>query len=198
MTQLAEVLQRAAQDLDCLGVHWALIGGFAISIRTEPRFTRDVDLAIAVPDDRAAEALVRSLLASGYRTQAILEQTSTGRLATVRLFSPGSESDSRIVDLLFASSGIENEIVREAEPLEVFSGVRVPVGRMGHLIAMKILARDDEGRPQDRVDLIQLVRVADPTEIERAKTALDLIRGRGFSRGKNLRADLEALLRPPA
>ncbi len=198
MTQLAEVLQRAARDLDRLGAHWALIGGIAISVRTEPRFTRDVDLAIAVPDDRAAESLVRNLLADGYRNQAILEQISTGRLATVRLFSPGSESDRKIVDLLFASSGIENEIVREAEVLEIFSGVSVPVSRTGHLIAMKILARDDEGRPQDRVDLIQLIRAADPTEIERAKTALDLIRDRGFSRGKDLRADLDALLRPPA
>jgi hypothetical protein len=39
-------------------------GGFAVSARAESRSTRDV--AVAVPDDRAAERLVNSLLGSGY------------------------------------------------------------------------------------------------------------------------------------
>jgi hypothetical protein len=29
-----------------------------VSVRVEPRFTRDIDLAVAVADDRAAEQLV--------------------------------------------------------------------------------------------------------------------------------------------
>ena len=33
----------------------ALVGGIAVSTRTEPRFTRDLDFAVAVADDAAAE-----------------------------------------------------------------------------------------------------------------------------------------------
>ena len=33
------------------GVGFALVGGLAVSARTEPRFTRDLDFAIAVADD---------------------------------------------------------------------------------------------------------------------------------------------------
>lgn len=49
-----------------------------------------------------------------------------------------------VVDVLFASSGIEPELVRAAEPIEVLPSLTVPVARTGHLIAVKLLARDDE------------------------------------------------------
>jgi hypothetical protein len=55
---------------------------------------------------------VRSLLADKYRLLASIEQEETGRLATVRLGSPPAVSGDVVVDLLFASSGIEPEIVR--------------------------------------------------------------------------------------
>ena len=46
-----------------------------------------------------------------------------------------------VVVLLFASSGIEPEIVQMAETLEVFPGRRLKIARPGHLIAVKLLAR---------------------------------------------------------
>ena len=55
LTRLARVVQRARDDLDRLGLKWALIGGLAVAVRAEPRFTRDVDLAVTVADDREAE-----------------------------------------------------------------------------------------------------------------------------------------------
>ena len=67
-----------------------------------------------------------------------------------------------VVDLLFASSGIEPEIVAAAQPLEVVAELRVSVARTGHLIAMKLLARDDRHRPADADDLRALATVADP------------------------------------
>ena len=72
-----------------------------------------------------------------------MEQEATSRLATVRLVSPGQTASGVVVDLLFASSGIEPEIVAAADPLEVFPGVTLPVACRGHLIALKTLSRDD-------------------------------------------------------
>lgn len=83
--------------------------GFAAAARAEPRFTRDIDVAVLVDDDADSEGLVRSLLTDQYRLLASIEQDQTGRLATVRLDCPVGDGDV-VVDLLFASSGIEPEI----------------------------------------------------------------------------------------
>lgn len=153
MNQLEAALRRARDDLDARSARWALIGGFAVSARTEPRFTRDVDLAVAVDDDAAAETLVRSLMGDGYGLIAMIEQTLTDRLATVRMAAPLIGHSDIVVDLLFASSGIEREIAAAAEPIEVVPGLTLPIATTGHLIALKLLARDDTWRPQDAADL---------------------------------------------
>jgi hypothetical protein len=63
---LEAALRRVAGDLSRYRQDWALVGGFAVSARAEPRFTRDIDMAVAVAGDAESEALVRSLLSDGY------------------------------------------------------------------------------------------------------------------------------------
>ena len=145
MNVLEATLRRISSDLQRYRRQWALIGGFAVSARAEPRFTRDIDVAVMVDDDDG-EGLVRSLLDDRYRLLASIEQDQTGRLATVRLQCPVGDSDI-VVDLLFASSGIEPEITSAAELTEVVPGLRLPIATTGHLIALKLLARDDQTRP---------------------------------------------------
>jgi hypothetical protein len=189
VSRLERALEQGLRLLKELGVSHALIGGLAVSARAEPRFTRDVDLAVAVRDDQEAEALVFEFQRRGFRTLASVEQESTGRLATARLVVP-MEAGGVLLDLLFASSGIEQEIAVSAEPLEVFPGLVMPVARAGHLIALKVLARDDRRRPQDLMDLLALLRSAPPEELERAHKALVQIQHRGCARGKDLLAEL--------
>jgi|CXWL01.1.fsa_nt_gi predicted nucleotidyltransferase len=189
---LEGVLRRIASELTSAGVPFALIGGLAVSVRTEPRFTRDADLAVAVATDAEAETLVHRLGGRGFIAHTVLEQHAMGRLATVRL-SESSESSGPVVDLLFASSGIEAELAAEAELLELLPQLVIPVARTGHLIALKVLSRDDERRPQDLVDLRALVRSAAPEELERARHAVKLITQRGFHRGLDLMAGLRDL-----
>lgn len=119
MNIVEEALRRIAQDLTGMDIGWALVGGFAVSVRAEPRFTRDVDIAVAVADDRAAEQIVHDLAATGYRIEATIEHDVMDRLATVRLTPPLGAGGEVVVDLLFASSGIEPEIVDGAETIEV-------------------------------------------------------------------------------
>ena len=194
LSRLEAVLRHAARDLDDLGRRWALIGALAVSARAEPRFTRDIDLVVAVSSDDDAERLVRELQGRGYRVQAIVEQEATRRLASARLMPAEEDEAGVVLDTLFASSGIESEIVSEAETLEVLPELWIPVATTGHLIALKILARDDRTRPQDRVDLVALVSAATPVEVEQARAATGLIVLRGFHRGRDLRADLEQFL----
>ncbi len=62
-----------------------------------------MDVAVLVESDSAAEQLVRSLTADGYRLGALVEQDAVGRLATVRLLSPGADGVGVVVDLIFAT-----------------------------------------------------------------------------------------------
>jgi len=125
---------------------------------------------------------------------ATVEQDAVGRLATARLIPPGEDAAGIVVDLLFASTGIEAETVAGAEPMEIFEGLTVRVARTPHLIAMKVLASDPVRRPQDMQDLGALIRAALPVDLESASKLLRRIGERGFARGKDLVADLAALL----
>jgi predicted nucleotidyltransferase len=142
VNRLEGALSSLLRDLPAEGSAPAIVGGLAVSARTQPRFTRDIDVAIAV------------------------------------------------ADLLFASSGIEHEVVAAAELLEVFAGLVLPIAQIGHLIALKLLSRDDRTRPQDVADLRALFEVASEIEIARAHEAVRLIQQRGFSRGRDLMAAL--------
>jgi hypothetical protein len=196
MRRLEAALVRLDDDLRKAGVGWALVGGLAVSARSEPRFTRDIDAVVAVPDDAAAEILVRRLLAEGYRVLATLEQEARGRLATVRLSPPGESAAGVVVDLLFASSGVEREIVEASERVEIAERLVFPVARIDALIALKVLSRDDTERPQDLADLRSLLRAAAPGDVEGARTLLGAIESRGFGRGRRLIQELERLLEP--
>ena len=124
----------------------------------------------------------------------MVEQDAVGRLATVRL-SRSIEPVAPVVDLLFASSGIESEVVADADALDILPAFTVPVATVGHLIALKVLSRDDKNRPQDHADLAALVRVASTVELARARDALVLITTRGYHRRKDLLADFAGLVR---
>jgi hypothetical protein len=78
-------LRRIVSDLRALDRRFALVGGLAVSVRSEPRLTRDADLAVMVSGDADAEQLVRTLQAREWRVVAALEQEAAGRLATVRI-----------------------------------------------------------------------------------------------------------------
>ena len=195
MNRLEESLRRIFGDLSDLRRSGALVGGLAVSVRTEPRFTRDVDVAVVVSDDADAERLIHDLQQHGYRALGLVEQAATSRLATIRLEHPGGHETptGELVDLLFASSGIEQEIVAAAEPLEIFPGERLAVATTGHLIALKILSRDDERRPMDRADLLALLAVATEVDLATARASLLLIEERGYARGKSLLTELDRL-----
>lgn len=186
---LFDSLARTLNDLERAYASYAIVGGLAVGIRTEPRFTRDADVAVSVGDDAEAETLVLGLVSQGYKTVASLEQEKTGRLATVRLVPPLQNDAGVIVDLLFASCGIEPEIVLGATFETIARDVTGPVASIGHLIAMKTLSESDI-RLQDRQDLLYLIRFSSEADLDTARTGINLIGERGFARDKDLGAVL--------
>jgi predicted nucleotidyltransferase len=186
-------LEEIARALEELTARYALVGGLAVSARAEVRFTRDVDVAVAVGDDAEAEAVVYRLKRSGFLPVTTVEQKKTKRLATARLESP----NGTVVDLIFATSGIENEIVSRSQSVYLNPGLSVPVAQAEELLAMKVLSMSDE-RLQDRIDARNLVCLNPSLDLKRVKQNLSLITERGFARQQNLSEKLDRLLEETA
>ena len=194
MSTLEATLRRVVTHLREQGAQFAVVGGLAVSARSEPRFTRDADLCVAVEADSEAEAVVRGRRTAGYELLALVEQDAVGRLATARLADLHSAEGSTVVDLLFASSGIEREVVEQAEVIELFHGLEAPVATVPALLALKVLARNDRTRPQDRLDALALLAIATPEERRTTRGLLGSIERRGFARGRDLSEAFDALM----
>ncbi len=115
----------------------------------------------------------------------------------MRLVRRGDE-EGLVTDLLFASSGIEPEIVESADDVEVLPGLVLPVATIGHLIVMKLLARDDRRRPADADDLRSLATEAAPVDWEQALHAARLVHERGFDHDRDLVVLVDGLRRAGA
>jgi hypothetical protein len=189
-TELERALLSATVDLSEAGSRFALVGGLAVSVRAEVRFTRDVDLAVVVSNDSEAEAVVFELKNKGYRPVALVEHDTQRRLATARVLSKRGVK----VDLLFASSGIEQEIVERSSLVHLSAVGDLPVARAEELLAMKVLSMTDQ-RLQDRLDARHLLEYNPDLDIAVARSNLELIAARGFARGQDLQQKLDALVR---
>jgi len=197
VTRLQKALIRLDTDLRALGLKWALVGGFAVMLRVESRSTRDLDIVLAVTGERQTDDAVRGLRMRGYQdhpTKPMLLRKD-GRLFGVRLVSPALDAGDdtmAIVDVLTGCSGVEPEIVAAAEVQEVLPKVFIPVARIGHLVALKVLA----GRSQDQEDVRVLLSGMGDADLRLARESLVLIERRGFLEDstRSLQAELGRLL----
>ena len=178
---LSKALGALVRSLRDLNVSFAVVGGVAASVRGEVRFTRDIDVAVAVEDDEAAESILFALKRFGYEIVATVEQEATHRLATARLRGPGGI----VCDLVFATCGIENEIVADAEALQIFPDVVVPTATAEALLAMKVLSSTSK-RPNDLQDIESILRHGPTIDLQRVEALLEVIQKRGYARGQDL------------
>jgi predicted nucleotidyltransferase len=181
--KLAQVLRDLTRALEELDVRFAVVGGIASSARGEPRFTRDVDVAVAVSNDEEAEGVLFRLSQRGYVVTTTVEHEVALRLATARLQHPCGV----VCDLIFATCGIEGEIVADAEPLDVFDDLDVATATTESLLAMKVLSATEQ-RPRDLEDIRALTQVGSTYDEARVLALLHLIEERGFARQQDLLA----------
>jgi hypothetical protein len=146
----AELLGDLVRVLDRVGAPWMLIGGLAVGAWTEPRGTKDCDLAIAIPED--VEQLAGALSEIGLVVFAgDLERAREG--GAVRLRAERAAGPPLVVDLLCAGTAFETEALQRRTTATVL-GVTLPVVSADHLLVYKLIA----GRPQDLADIDKLVR----------------------------------------
>ena len=74
------------------------------------------------------------LLRRGYQVGALVERERLGSLATARLVD--ASGSGLYIDLLFAASGVEPELVGHAVEIALTADLVAPVATVGYLIAL--------------------------------------------------------------
>jgi hypothetical protein len=127
-------------------VRGAVIGGVAASLRSAPRFTRDID---AVVIEAETAALIQSAGPFGFlpRIPDAAEFASTAHVLLLRHDETGVD-----IDISLGALPFETEVVERSTVIDV-DGVPVRVATAEDLIIMKALA----GRGRDFADMENLI-----------------------------------------
>ena len=136
------LLERIAAALDRCEIPYMVIGGQAVLLYGEPRFTRDIDITLGIDIDRLGE-LDRAARSAGLEP---LVDAETFTRQTMVLPCRDSASDIR-VDFIFSFSPYETEALGRARGVTIgHTTVRYVAAE--DLVILKVVA----GRPRDLDD----------------------------------------------
>lgn len=190
--ELGSAIEEVVCWFNKVGCPYALVGGLAVSFRTIERATKGIDFAIFVESDSEAEKVVRALQHLGFHPVTCMENKTHNLISTVRLLS--DKYPGVFLDLLFSTSGIENEVVNSSDIIEILPGLQVRVASLSSLVAMKVLLCTNGKRKQDLLDLDILIADSTAEDLEESRRFIALIESRGFNRGRDLHAIFNKLL----
>ena len=101
MKRVAEEIWEVHSVLVDLGLPYAIIGGTAVQIWGEPRFTKDLDLTVLAPMELLSETIdqilthlhprINDAQVFAHRNRVLLVQTSTGYPVDLSFGLPGYE-----------------------------------------------------------------------------------------------------------
>ncbi len=129
--------------LNRFGARYLIVGGYAVMLYTEPRYTKDIGVFVGVSDSQVA-AIGNAFAEFGFpMTEKLLEELKLPN----RMISIG-HPPSRI-DLLNEITGIEFEDAWRRRNVVEIDGVQVPFISLEDLA----IAKRSSGRPQDLIDL---------------------------------------------
>jgi hypothetical protein len=132
--------------LDRFGVRYLVVGGYAVMLYTEPRYTKDIDIFVGVTDQEI-ESIGRAFEEFGFpMTPDLLEQLKLPN----RMISIG-RAPSRI-DVLNELTGIDFDAAWQRRNVVSIEGLAVPFISLADLVE----AKRASGRPQDLLDLRSL------------------------------------------
>ncbi len=145
-------------------VRYVVVGGVAVLLHGHPRFTADLDLAVAL-DSLNAERAIAALASLGYRPRAPIKAEDFAD-ATVRqrwvdekglvvlsFWSPRFPATE--VDLFATEPLPFDDLWRRATRIEASPGTTIPVASIEDLIALK----ERVSRPKDLQDIVELRRL---------------------------------------
>lgn len=144
----SEVIRAVGDTIRTLGGQGALIGGIAVSLRSIPRYTADVD-ALFWKGEHTAEEILKVIVSQGLQPRA----TDPIKFAAQTQVFPLTYQTSGVkVDFILASLPFEQEAIERSESMSV-AGYEIRVLSAEDLVIMKLVA----GRPSDIGDVTSLL-----------------------------------------
>src|ERR1035441_10267966 len=125
------------RSLNAGGVRYLVVGGYAVMVHTEPRYTKDLDIWIS-PDRENARAMLAALAAFGAPTAGVSAEV---------FFQIGV--DPVRVDILTSVTGLDFPSAWKRRIVVDFGGEPTPVLCRKDILAAKIAA----GRLRDQKDV---------------------------------------------
>lgn len=122
---------------------YLIVGGYAVMKYTEPRFTKDLDLLIAI-DEANAKAVYRSLKEFGAPLKGLIEKDFSKEGHFYKMGNPPLR-----IDILMSIPGINFNEAWEQRETQTIDGVEM------HFISKQdlIVAKKTANRPQDLIDV---------------------------------------------
>jgi predicted nucleotidyltransferase len=145
---LSRTLTDIAILLEGQGIRFAVIGGIAVGVHGEPRFTADVDAIIGTDVDRAL-ALIQLLDQTPFRALF----SDVAEVVQSAFILPLRHRETQIrVDLAIGLTGFEKQLIDRADDITI-AARNIPVATPEDLILLKLLA----ARPRDMDDVSSIV-----------------------------------------
>lgn len=138
---LTECIIRTLTLLDKEGIDYFLLGGIALTLLGQPRFTRDVDVDILLSKEKAASFIKKAKKASFK----ISEKEMKERIKTFGNFRMFYNDVP--VDMILSSTDIERSAFKRKTTVKIY-GIKAHVPSPEDFILLKIIP----GRPQDIID----------------------------------------------
>ena len=137
------------RDLNAAGVRYLIVGGYAMMVHTEPRYTKGLDVWVQPLEPNARKLLI-ALAAFGAPTRDVHPSDFTEPEV---FFQIGV--DPVRIDIMTSVSGLGFVAAWKRGVMVDFGGERAPVLCREDVLKSKIAA----GRPRDRRDVKNLARV---------------------------------------
>ena len=143
MSTFEEKVARVCRILDACDTLYVVIGGVALSLWGDPRFTYDLDFLVFLPD----EASVQKLLDRAGPEGVVFEKDEVLKTFKTHQGFVG-ESDGLHLDFLVAGTAYEAELFKRRRVVS-YHGTNLPLPSPEDLILLKIMA----GREKDMMDV---------------------------------------------
>ncbi|MBI4479192.1 MAG: nucleotidyltransferase [Acidobacteria bacterium] len=147
------LLEQIANSLDAAGIPYMVVGGQAVLLYGEPRFTRDIDVTLGIGPERLDQ--VMSLVThNGWHARAGVSPEFVSKSMVLPCEDPASGIR---IDFIFSVSAYEQEALRRARKVRR-GQAEVCYASAEDVVIHKMVA----GRPRDLED-VRIILLKQPT-----------------------------------
>ncbi len=143
-----EVSSTLVRDFEKEGIHYALIGGFALGFWGAARATVDMDFLLLVEDKEAVEDIL-----SSYNYQCIQKSENVGQYVA-------ETANYGSVDFIYAARNISRKMLERSVEIEFGTDQKIRVLLPEDIIGLKIqaLSNDPSREVKDYADIDALIK----------------------------------------